>query len=349
MLDYLYDIAIDKRRGIVAVLISLPLFLLSIIYGLIVRGLILWQRAHAFKLNVKVISIGNITLGGTGKTTLVEFTCRYLRQKGHKVAIISRGYKRKKTKHQSMGDEPYMLAEKLGDIPVIVDADRIRGAKRAMRDYGVDTVVLDDGFQQWGLKKDLEIVTIDAGCPFGNRNMIPRGILREPLSSLKRTDVFVLAKTNLSPDIEALKESLRKINPQGMIFESMHVPLSFYDINDPGKFFDPSFLKGKTVALFSGIGDPDSFEKLISSLGVGIGLALRFKDHYNYNAQDLDNIIACTQDKSLDIIVTTEKDAARLTCFKPQAQGVKFLVLRIGIQIKDEQGFHNRLLNLYSL
>jgi len=348
MKGYLYSLATDRAKGFIAGIIKILLFILSLIYGLVVRALILFYRLLPYRLNCKVISVGNITLGGTGKTSLVEFIARYLKQQGHKVVILSRGYKRMYP--GTMGDEPYMLQMNLEDIPVIVDADRIRSGNRAIRDYGADTVIFDDGFQQWRIKKDLEIVTIDATNPLGNRYLLPRGILRQPLSSLKRAGVFVLTKTNLNVDIEGIKDTLNKLNPSGMIIESIHQPQGFYDINKPQGLFNTEILKGKTAALFSGIGDPDSFEDLIIGLGIKVGLSFRFTDHHNYTREDLDRIIKGSRDKNIDTIITTQKDAARLCELRLATLDLRILVLRIGLVIKkDEQGFYDRLLKLYYL
>ncbi len=349
MKRYLYSLATDKSKGFIAGIIKLFLFVVSIIYGLVIRALIFVYRLSPYRLNCKckVISVGNITLGGTGKTSLVEVIAGYLKQQGHKVVILTRGYKR--IHPETMGDEPYMLQMNLKDIPVIVDADRIRSGNRAIRDYEADTVIFDDGLQQWRIKKDLEIVTIDATNPFGNRHMIPRGILREPLSSLKRADVFVLTKTNLNAGIDSIKDILNKLNPKGSIIESIHQPRGFCNINKPDELFDAEILKGKTVTLFSGIGDPDSFENLIVGLGIQVGLSFRFGDHHNYTRQDLDKIIKNSKDENIDTVITTQKDAARLYNLRLTTYGSQLLVLRIELVIKDEQRFYNRLLNLYSL
>jgi len=363
MQEYLYKLATDENRGFIAGIIKAFLFILSFIYGSVVRILILFSRLKPHRLNCKVISVGNITLGGTGKTSLVEYIARYLKQQGHKVAILSRGYKRRitqyairNTQYATMGDEPYMLSKKLGDIPVIVDANRIRGAKQAIKEYRVDTVILDDGFQQWKIKKDLEITTIDVTDPFGNQHLLPRGILREPLTSLKRSDVFILTKTNLNPDIQDPKDFLSQINPAALILESIHKPLGFCKIDQPGELLNTEIFKGKTVTLFCGIADPDSFEDLIMSLGIKVGLSFSFPDHYNYSQKDLDKITQASKEKNIDTIVTTEKDAARLYAIRntsPAQAGkaqyaIRILILRIELEIKDEQEFHNRLLQLYS-
>jgi tetraacyldisaccharide 4'-kinase len=218
-------------------------------------------------------------------------------------------------------------------------------------------VILDDGFQQWKLDKDLNIVAIDATEPFGNCRLIPRGILREPLSSLRRADIFVLTKTNLNPDITDIKSFLNSINPGAAVMESIHRPIGFYRIGKADELLGPDILKAKTVSLVSAIGDPDSFENLIRSLGIDIGLTFVFTDHHPYSVKDLENIIKESQKKDIDTIVTTEKDAVRLSQLSAvpawpagRDSQLSVLVLRIEIKItKDEQEFHNRLLKLYSL
>ncbi|MDD2679409.1 MAG: tetraacyldisaccharide 4'-kinase [Candidatus Omnitrophica bacterium] len=348
MRKYLYNLATDKEKGFFASLVKPWLLLASFIYGALIRGLALLFSLKASRLNCKVISIGNITLGGTGKTSLVEFISRYLRDKGHKLAVLSRGYKKLSG---AMGDEPSMLLKHLGDIPVIVDKDRVRAAKRAIAEYGADTVILDDGLQQWRINKDLEIVTVSASQGLGNRHMLPRGILREPLSALKRADIFVLTRTGFNGDLQAIRAALNKINPASPIVESVHTALGFYAFNKPEELLRPDYLKGKRVALFSGIGEPEAFSGLIRGLGVNIGLDLRFSDHHNYSEEDLSGICAKTSRAGLGIIVTTAKDASRLSDADLEMFGEhKLLVLRIALKItKNEDELLARLLSLYTL
>jgi len=352
MKQYLYNLATDKYNGRFAAVPKLMLFILSLVYGLIVRITIFFCRLKPYRLGCKVVSVGNITLGGTGKTPLVELTARYLKSQGHKIAVLTRGYKRRIRQGcsipnpETMGDEPFMLKIKLPEIPIIVNPDRVSAANTAMRDFGIDTVILDDGLQQWRIKKDLEIVAIDSRNAFGNRQMLPRGILREPLSSLKRADIFVLTKAG--SDTANLKGFLRRVNPRALITQVVYHPVAFYELGRDNSEISLDSLKGKTVALFCGIADPESFRQTIQGSGINIGLSFIFPDHYPYRKEDLENIIVETKNRGIDTIVTTEKDAVRLSASHIPQPVPRILVLRIELKIiENEQGFYNRLLSLY--
>jgi len=368
MRPYLYSLASDKKKGFIAGVIKILLSLLAFIYASAVRSLIFIYSIRPYRLKCKVISVGNITLGGTGKTSLVELIARYLKENGHRIAILSRGYKRRVDSRQStvdrktvdsglwtmeyrmMGDEPYMLKKSLTDIPVLVDSNRIRSANLGIRDYDVDTVILDDGLQQWKIKKDLEIVVIDASNPFGNRRLLPRGILRQPISTLNKADMFILTKTDLDADVKGIKDFLKRINHPAEIFESVHKPVGFYRVGESEKLLDTDMFKGKTVAIFSGIGDPLYFENTVKKLGLQICLSFRFADHYHYSEGDLNNIIAESAQQNAAAILTTEKDAARLDTQLLRNNLPAIFVLRIELEIiEDAEKFYHRLRQLYSL
>ncbi len=353
---FLYSLATDKKNGFIAGVIKLFLLILSLLYGIAVNLLILSSSSRKAVLKCKVISIGNITLGGTGKTMLVEYVSSFLKESGIKFAIISRGYKRTLSavaKNQfsiaQMGDEPYMLWKKLKDVPVIVDSDRINAADKAINEYKVNGVLLDDAFQQWAIKKDLEVCVIDSLNPFGNGHLIPRGILREPLSSLKRADVFVLSKTNFCENLPALEQRLSRINSKALIVKSTHEYCGFYKINQHQLDFEMEFLRDKKVALISGIGDPHSFEKTVNSLGIDYELSFRFMDHHNYTSDELRHIVNKSEEKGITYIITTEKDAVRISDLNEPVLTENFLVLKVKLKITDnEEKFHSRLLRVFS-
>jgi len=353
---YLYLLATDKKTGFLAGIFKIFLFILSLIYGLVVMILSFFYLIKPYKPNCRIISIGNITLGGTGKTSLVESLAKFLRNRGRRVAVLSRGYKRKVTNYQSpiinyqtMGDEAYMLSKNLVNIPVIVDEDRVRAVKKAIGDYQVDTVILDDGFQQWRIKKDLDIVTIDATNPWGNLRLLPRGILREPLSSLRRAGVFVLTKANLHPDNQRTRDILKSINPDALIVEAIHKPVGFYKLGLPqDTFMSSKELSNKPVSLVSGIADPESFEELIKSLGINIGLVYRFPDHHIYTTQDLNKIKSDLEQNGINIIITTEKDSVRFPAMDGGLLDImECFVLRIELEISQNEIFNRRIYSLY--
>lgn len=358
----LYDLATDKTRGFLPSVLKSVLLLFSFLYGFIIRLLIFLRGLSRVRLPCRVVSVGNITLGGTGKTLLVEEIAAYLENKGHKVAILTRGYKRQAalpaqksqgnigTDYRNMGDEAYMLSVNLKDTPVIVDADRVRGAGIAFKKFGVDTVVLDDGFQQWHIKKDLEIVTIDSASVFGNRHMLPRGILREPLSSLKRADVFVLTncRHNESENRRTIG-SLSAINPFAFVIQTEHSPVCFYALGKKERVFPLSFLKDRTVALVCAIGNPESFKNSVEDLEARVGFFKTFEDHHDYTQKEWDLIAGSLKDSGIDAVVTTEKDAARLSRLEMKKYGIDVLVLKVKMGFKEDgQRLYNRLLGIYT-
>ncbi|MCX5710088.1 MAG: tetraacyldisaccharide 4'-kinase, partial [Candidatus Omnitrophica bacterium] len=271
----------------------------------------------------------------------VEYIASLLKEKGRGVAILTRGY--------GTGEEARMLEENLEGLPVIIDSDRFKGARRAIKEYFADTLILDDGFQQWRLAKDLDIAVIDATNPFGNRNMLPRGILREPLSSLKRADIFMLTKTDMAADLNKLKAHLQRLNSKAEIFDSVHKPVSLYRLDKKSELLPLGFLKGKTVAIFCGIGDPASFESLIRSAGAQVAAFFKYPDHHDYTDADLEGIISGAREKNIETIITTEKDAARITNSGLNDYNSSFFALRVELEIKENERFVKRLFGLYSV
>ena len=347
--EYLYNLVTGKIKGPQGVCLRGCLFVLSLVYGLAVVILASLYRIRPLRLGAKVISVGNITLGGTGKTTLVEYLSAKLSLAGNKIAVLSRGYKRDSDRigAQGLGDEPAMLQKKLPLVRVVVDKNRIKAAQVAIRDYACDTLILDDGLQQWKIFKDLEIVTIDAGNPFGNYRMLPAGFLREPLSALKRADIFVLTQVRFAQELDGLTAKLKRINSRALIVESRHEPKGFIRLDQTDELLDPEFLKDKSVAIFSGIGNPEGFQNCVCGLGIKVAKSFRFPDHHDYTRADILRIVREAKENNLEAIITTQKDAVKIRELEVKAQEILVLEIKLSIT-KNEAEFNRRLLKLYS-
>ncbi|MDD5130185.1 MAG: tetraacyldisaccharide 4'-kinase [Candidatus Omnitrophica bacterium] len=349
MKEYLYNLAIGKDKRFPGEVLKGVLFVLSLVYGVVVVALAGFYRIKPVRLGAKVISVGNITLGGTGKTTLVEYLSAKLSLAGNKVGVLTRGYKRdsRRAGAQGMGDEPAMLAKQLPQVPVIVDKNRVRAAQTAIRDYACGILILDDGLQQWRIFKDLEIVAIDVSNPFGNYRMLPAGFLREPLSALKRADIFVLTQIYPGQNLDSLTARLSRINAKALIVESSHKVEGVSRIDQPDKLINPEFLRGKPAVIFSGIGNPEGFQRSVGDLGVKVAKFHKFPDHYDYAPADILQIAKEAKENNLDTVITTQKDAVKIRDLG--IKGLEILVLEIRLSIiKNEAEFDRRLRELYS-
>jgi len=310
-------------------------------------------------LGVQVIAIGNLTVGGTGKTPVVEKFARELRDAGRNVAILSRGYRSKPvpihTKFlnkillrddqtpprivsdgksllldsETAGDEPYMLASNLKDVVVLVDKDRVKAGRYAIEKFGCDTLLLDDGFQYWkfaGRRHD--VVLIDRQQPFGNEHLLPRGTLREPPSHLARAHTIFITKSD--GKTEDLRARIARLNPHAPVIECVHQPLYFEDVFT-GERLGLDFLAGKKVASLSGIAQPESFEQSLIKLGSTLVYAKRFADHHRFTQQEILNAINRSKKRQAEIIVTTQKDAVRFP--KIDRRDLPFYFMRVEIKI----------------
>ncbi|MCM8763447.1 MAG: tetraacyldisaccharide 4'-kinase [Candidatus Omnitrophica bacterium] len=364
MRKYLYEIIVGEKKGFLATVVKLGLLVLSLFYGLVLSVISLLYKLHilrSIRLNTKVISIGNITWGGTAKTPLVAFIASYLRGKGYRIAILSRGYKRKMASQtrlilngrdlhsntltfEEVGDEALLLSQGLADVIVGVDKDRIRCAQKIRERFNPDIFILDDGFQYWRLYRDLDIVTIDATNPFGNQHILPAGIMRQPKSALKRADIFVITKTNINPHIQDLESELKIINPRALIVEAGYKILGLYEFSDTARNLIPlSDFKNKSLACLCGIADPASFEKMLYDSGINIVKAFRFPDHHYYTKQDMDDILTVCKSSGIEIIITTEKDLIRLKDYLVDLERIRFFVLKIELKIKQDEAFTKRI------
>jgi len=310
-------------------------------------------------LGVQVIAIGNLTVGGTGKTPVVEKFARELRDAGRNVAILSRGYRSKPAPlHQKLlnklllrgdhtpprvvsdgksllldsetaGDEPYMLASNLKDVIVLVDKDRVKSGRYAIEKFGCDTLLLDDGFQYWHLRgRRHDVVLIDRQQPFGNEHLLPRGTLREPPSHLARAHTIFITKSD--GNTGALRERIAKLNTTAAVIECVHHPLYFEDVFS-GERRDLDFLKGKKVGSLSGIAQPESFEHSLVKLGAELVYAKRFADHHRFTQQEILNTINRGKKRQAEVILTTQKDAVRFP--KIDRRDLPIFFMRVEIKI----------------
>ena len=298
------------------------------------------------KLSAKVISVGNITAGGSGKTPFVLYLAKKLMEKKVNFAILTRGYKRlsKDTielekidspdiRWEQVGDEPYLLSNHLLEIPIIVDKDRFHSGKIAQDKYKADFLLLDDGFQHWRLKRDLDIVMIDSSIDLEKEKLLPAGRLREPLSSLKRANLFVLTRVDQSERRDKVIKLLQKYNPQAPIVESILEVTSVANWKDKSEI-GLSQLKGKKGLAFCGIGNPYSFERTLKSSGLEILNAFFFLDHYIYTRKDLLLLQAEAKKSGASYLITTEKDSIRL----PDTGELTIPLLVIKVELKIISG-----------
>lgn len=318
-----------------------------------------------YPLGIQVISIGNVTAGGTGKTPVTEIFARTLAAEGRKVAILSRGYRRKEAPWWQRvfmqvvtpplvvsdgkrvlldsavgGDEPYMLASNLPGVAVVVDRNRVKAGRYAIKRLGCDTLILDDGFQYQKLKHSVEVVLVDSTNPFGNGNMLPRGVLREPVRHLKRADIVFLTKCR--GDVSAVREEIRKYNRTADIVECNHTPKVLKDVWSREEY-PLSWLQGKTTCTLSGIASPKGFENSLRHLGAKVVWCERYADHHRYDASEVLYALNRTADMGADALVTTEKDAVRFPRF--ETVPVRCLYLRIAIEIISGRENFNQIID----
>ena len=355
------DVIFGRAEGTAATLFAGFLQVLSFLFSGIVQARYWLYRRRIFHdqpLGCLVVVVGNLTVGGTGKTPVVEKFAAALRDRGRKVAILSRGYKSKSPPfwrkwinwftHASeppprivsdgdqvlldsehAGDEPFMLARNLPGVIVLVDKNRVKSGTYAIKKFGCDTLVLDDGFQYLPLKGRLNLLLIDKTNPFGNGNLLPRGILREPIKHIKRASYVFLTKSNGQRDLD-LEELIKHHNPSADIIECAHKP-KFLRRFASEEQQPLEFLKGKRVGAFSGIAVPESFEKFLRDLGAEIVYTRRFMDHYRFKYEDFVSIFSEGLEKKVDFIVTTEKDAVRIDTGMPCPVPLYYLRLEIEI------------------
>ena len=288
-------------------------------------------RTHC--LPAYVVSLGNLTWGGTGKTPLAMYLARVFQARGRPVAVLTRGYGQ---------DEVHLMRERLKPIPVVAGPDRLKNGLQAVREYGVELLLLDDGYQQWRIHKDLEILAADAAAPFGNGHLIPKGTLREPKEAAARADLIILKRGNHSP--EALKEGerqIRRFNAHAPIFQMSYRPAVLW--NWPFERMESlEYLKNRKVATLAGLADPAHFEETVRSLGAQVDYCIRVRDHHRYAAGEIVRYLSECLGKGLRTMVTTAKDAVRIPkqvvdAAGPDLKGVELLVLEVVPEFEPDE------------
>ena len=329
----LYTFITTKQRGFFPNLFRILLMPLCGLYSAIV-----YARNFCFevgickqkKLPCTVISIGNIVVGGTGKTPTVAAIAKLLQRAGSNVAVLLRGYKRQSAEkilfvsdgknhlcsRDESGDEAHMLAHQLSDIPIIVGKHRYLTGEAAIAQYKSDVLILDDGFQHRQLARDLDILTIDATNPYGTGSLLPIGTLREPKSSIKRADIIILTHTDVTgTNIEQLKTELNELAPNTPILETIHKPTSLYRLNhtDDNSMIPLNNLSGKRLLAVCGIGNPNTFVRTLENHNPEIVELLAFPDHHIYTESDIQQIKHQMVQCEAEWIITTQKDEHKLT------------------------------------
>jgi len=351
--SFVEGVLYDRDLSISARLFGLFLVPFSFVFYVVVwLRLFLYLKGFFFKstrLDSLVIVVGNLTMGGTGKTPVVERIAKELQSKGKKVAVLSRGYKSKDEDSSNQdtntkvvsdgsqvlldsdeaGDEPFMLANNLPGVVVLTDKDRVRAGRFALKEFSVDVLILDDGFQYLPLKADMNLLLVDQLNPFGNRRLLPRGILREPVKNLSRASYIMVTKSEVEPRLELL-ETIRKYNERAEIIRCSHKPKVFRGVNSERQE-KLNFLFEKRTGVFSGIASPKGFEQLILRMSAELRYKKRFLDHHRYEVDELDRLFQQAKNSGVEVMITTEKDAVRIPKeFKPM---IPLYYLRMEIEI----------------
>ncbi len=313
------------------------------------------------KLNAPVISVGNLTVGGTGKTPCAAFLANFLRNEGHNVAILSRGYKRESRGRVEVsngegvlcgpleaGDEPYLLANLCPGARVVVDRDRYAAGRWLESRSPISVFILDDAFQHLRLGRDLNLLLIDASDCFDEAEMVPFGRLREPKGALRRADAVIITRSDQTFDRALLERTISKHSRQGVpIFYAYHELTNLRRIDDGEKFEARSFAR-KRIAAVSGIARPERFIADLSRLGMQIALRRDFPDHHRYSREEIDEILRLAQSADTEAIMTTEKDAANLAPELLRPSALPIYAAQIGFRCENEERLKSFVLKFIS-
>lgn len=339
------------------------LYTLSLPYSAVVRlrnSLYDARLFEAKRLPCPVVSVGNLTVGGTGKTPMVILIANLLLKKGRRPAVLSRGYAGKGESAilvvsdgqrilagpGESGDEPFLIALSASGAPVLTGRDRYAAGKHALENLGADTLVLDDAFQHRQVFRDINMLLLDSERPFGNGCLLPRGTLREPGGALRRADMIVLTRANEKTSSE-LKKTIERKRPDVPVFQAGHRPAGIMPLftlhahlPSPPPIKD---LEGRRVFAFAGIARPESFRRSIESLGGEVAAFRAYPDHHPYSEKDVEDILTTSRERGADIILTTEKDGVKLSGLGSAVSGI--CMLRIEMEIlSDKERFEDIVL-----
>ena len=369
IIQYIFHMAHSPERPWYAFILLGFLRGLSYLYGFGAR-VNLWMYEAGLltrrKLDCCVISIGNITVGGTGKTPTAQRVAEMIKNLGYRVVILNRGYRSHWDKPLGVvsdgkkiymtsyeaGDEAYLMAKMMPGVPVVIGKNRDVTGSYAVEELHAEVIIMDDGYQHWQLNRDLDIVLVDTLNLFGNGNLLPRGILREPLSHLNRADLFLFTKSDQSSQLTrtSLSENIRQYNTEAPIVESIHHAKEFVEIADWYKGIQQNALplkelKGKRVMVFSAIGNPSSFEQNVSGCGLEIVEAIRYPDHHDYGMLEMQYIGERASELQADALITTGKDAVKIpTEFIYFNREIPLYVMNMDILvIRNEEVFEKTL------
>lgn len=318
-------------QGIVAVLLRVPLGIAGILYGLImsVRN-VLYDRGllTSHSAGVPVICIGNLTTGGTGKTPLVIWLCNYLQGKGIKCAILTRGYR---THSGQMSDEPALLAKACNDVPVIVNSDRAAGAQKAVEKYQAQLLIMDDGFQHRRLRRDLDIVAIDATCPFGYGKVLPGGLLRESVNGLKRAGAVIITRSDQVDQgiLNQIEEQIQTLAPGIPVGRTQHQHRC--GVTFGNERLEIAELRSRKLFAFCGIGNPDAFFSSLRQSGLQVAATKTFDDHHLYSPSDIESLFTQARECGADTILCTQKDWVKCALLVQDKHDIVFAYLAMDL------------------
>ncbi|MBI2804723.1 MAG: tetraacyldisaccharide 4'-kinase [Planctomycetes bacterium] len=331
MNDAYHALIRGQRSGVLAALKRAGLRTLSLGYrlGVSLRNLAFergWRKT--FRAPVPVVSVGNLTTGGTGKTPCVEYVARFYRQLGLQVALLSRGY----GSEAGRNDEALVLEENLPDVPHLQGGDRVSLAQTAVEELETEILVLDDGFQHRRLQRDLDIVLIDATCPWGYGYLLPRGLLREPIGSLKRADVAMLTRCDLvRPEVlREIRVAIARVTPGLPIIESVHRPAAWRNAAGMESALDD--LRDRPIAAFCGIGNPEGFRQTLAGLGINVVAWRTFSDHHAYTRADIEELQSWARQLPADaVLATTQKDLVKIRVDQLGERALWALAIRLEV------------------